>query len=134
MSVLDERLPAVVGGTTAKRLAADFGMRTVGDLLRHYPRRYGHRGELPDLASVRDTLGDVADTVPGETRDRYKLCGLREALIGIHRPADSAEAARARKRLKWDEAFLLQVALAQRRMAADALPAAPRRGRAGGLL
>ena len=65
---------------------------------------------------------------------RYGLCGLREAFIAIHRPADYAEAARARKRLKWDEAFLLQVALAQRRIAAEALPAAPRRGRDGGLL
>ena len=83
---------------------------------------------------VLDTLGNVDDPLPSEVRTRYGLCGLREAFTAIHRPADHAEAARARKRLTWDEAFLLQVALAQRRIAAEALPAAPRRGRDGGLL
>ncbi len=83
---------------------------------------------------VLDTLGRVDDPLPAGIRTRYGLCGLREALARIHRPVDYADAARARKRLKWDEAFLLQIALAQRRLAAEALPAAPRRGRAGGLL
>jgi ATP-dependent DNA helicase RecG len=45
-----------------------------------------------------------------------------------------AEATRARNRLKWDEALALQAALAQRRTAASALPAAPRPRRPGGLL
>jgi ATP-dependent DNA helicase RecG len=253
-TVLDEALPAVVGGTTAKKLAAGLQLHTVGDLLGHYPRRYAQRGELTDLASLRegedvtvlarvatvtsrrltgrrgrltevtvtdgrgrliltffnrntywesqlkpgtyglfagkvsafkgkrqlahpdfepveardstkaeqfatelipvypstkelpswkiagavrivlDTLGSVDDPLPPEVRGRYRLCGLREAFTGIHRPTTHAEAARARKRLKWDEAFLLQVALAQRRIAAEAIPAAPRRGRDGGLL
>lgn len=254
MTVLKERLSAVVGGTTAKKLAANFGMHTVGDLLGHYPRRYARRGEVTDLASLRDgedvtvlarvakvmtrklatrrgkvtevtvtdghgrltltffhkntywesvlipgtyglfagkvstfkgkrqlahpdfrrvdvpdpgkaeeyaselipvypaaaavktwqienavrvvldTLGDLADPLPPAVRLRYGLCGLRDALMAIHRPADFADVRRARNRLKWDEAFLLQVALAQRRLAAGALPAVPRCGCAGGLL
>ena len=43
----------VVGGKTAKAL--DDGARTcstVGDLLRHYPRRYAERGELTDLRDL----------------------------------------------------------------------------------
>ena len=40
----------------------------------------------------------------------------------------------ARLRLKWDEAFVLQAVLAQRRRAEDALPATPRIPRRGGLL
>ena len=36
----------MVGDKAAKRLDAVFGLRTVGDLLRHYPRRYDTRGEL----------------------------------------------------------------------------------------
>jgi ATP-dependent DNA helicase RecG len=44
------------------------------------------------------------------------------------------EVQRARKRLKWDEAFVVQVALAQRRRAAAALPARPRPQTTGGLL
>ena len=44
----------VVGAKAAKRLAAALGVATVGELLRHYPRRYENRGELTDLASLRD--------------------------------------------------------------------------------
>src|SRR5690606_24641345 len=50
------------------------------------------------------------------------------------RPADFGEVERARKRLKFDEAFQLQAVLAQRRMAASALPAKPRPRRDDGLL
>lgn len=45
-------LRTVVGDRTAKALAAAFGMKTVDDLLRHYPRRYIHIGELSDLSGL----------------------------------------------------------------------------------
>jgi ATP-dependent DNA helicase RecG len=48
------------------------------------------------------------------------------AIRAIHRPQDRSDLQRARKRLKWDEAFVMQAALAQRRMAAAAMPAMPR--------
>src|SRR6266480_7027054 len=253
MAGLEESLRATLGGKAAAKLDTAFGLTTTGDLLRHYPRRYARRGELTDLAALRDgdhvtvfaqvekahvrrmrarrgqllevtvtdgrarlaltffnkvqywerqlppgrhamfagrvstfkgrrqlahpefkllgaddaakaaeyatelipvypatkdlstwdiekcvrivldTLGDVEDPLPGPLRERHGLIGLTDALRGIHRPADEAEKRRAEKRLKWDEAFVLQSVLAQRRRAADALPAAPRRGRAGGL-
>jgi ATP-dependent DNA helicase RecG len=47
---------SVVGPKTAAALEKAFGMSTVADLLRHYPRRYAERGELTDIASL----------VPGE--------------------------------------------------------------------
>jgi len=50
---LDSRLPAVVGGPTAKKLESALGLRTVDDLLRHYPRRYARRGDLTDLGRLR---------------------------------------------------------------------------------
>src|SRR6516165_3181095 len=253
MAGLDESLRDVLGGKAATRLDEAFGLRTTGDLLRHYPRRYAQRGELTDLAALRDgehvtvfaqvarvslrrmrqrrgqllevtvtdgnarlaltffnkvqmferqltpgrhgmfagrvstfkgqrqlahpefkllgaddaalaaeyatelipvypaskdvstwdiekcvrivldTLGDVDDPLPAPLRKRHELIGLAEALRGIHRPADDAERDRARKRLKWDEAFVLQAVLAQRRQAAAALPASPRPPRGGGL-
>jgi ATP-dependent DNA helicase RecG len=83
---------------------------------------------------VLDTLGDLDDPLPEEVRGRHGLAGLREAFRMIHRPADWGEIQRAEKRLKWDEAFVLQAALAQRRRAADALPAAPRPHTGTGLL
>jgi ATP-dependent DNA helicase RecG len=253
MASLDEPLRVPLG-KTAKGLEAALGLRTTGDLLRYYPRRYAQRGELTDLASLRegehvtvfarvekvtsrpmrqrrgkllevtvtdgtarlsltffnktqfwehqlspgthgmfagrvssfrgkrqlahpeckllaaddaakaaeyaeelipvypatkdvstwtvekcvrvvlDTLGEVDDPLPGPVRESRGLIGLADALRGIHRPAGLAEAGRARHRLKWDEAFVLQTALAQRRRAAAALPATARPGQAGGLL
>src|SRR5512140_389201 len=254
MASLEEPLRGVIGGKAATRAEKAFGLRTTGDLLRHYPRRYVRRGDLTDLASLRDgedvtvfaqvanvtsrrmrnrrgrllevtvtdgsarlaltffnkveywerqlspgrhgmfagrvstfagkrqlahpefkllgaddadkaaeyaaelipvypatrdlsswdiekcvrvvldTLGEVDDPLPEAVRERHGLDGLATALLGIHRPADLAEADRARTRLKWDEALMLQAVLAQRRRAAAALPATARPARAGGLL
>jgi ATP-dependent DNA helicase RecG len=49
---LDSRLDGAVGGKTASALERAFGMRTVGDLLTHYPRRYARRGELTPISSL----------------------------------------------------------------------------------
>src|SRR5260370_35585538 len=79
-------------------------------------------------ASVRIALDvlDVQDPMPPAIRDRYGLCGLADALRGIHRPIDWADVRRSTERLKWDEAFLLQTALAQRRLPAPPDSPAPR--------
>ncbi|HYU04207.1 MAG TPA: ATP-dependent DNA helicase RecG [Jatrophihabitantaceae bacterium] len=53
MARLDTPLVDVLGGRTAKALDAGLELRTVGDLLGHYPRRLAERGELTDLASLR---------------------------------------------------------------------------------
>ena len=250
VTTLSESLIRVLGPKTGKPLEAIFGLRTVGDLLRHYPRRYYTRGELTDLSSLRegnhvtvlarvvtvaeiplpslpgkgrrsrlevvvtddrakliltffsgwagtagcsgpdvvgmfagtvssfrgrrqlvhpecemlpgappnadltpelaaefaaemipvypasakfsswaiaksvktvlDTLDAGEDPLPAELRERYGLDGRAEAIRAIHRPLDQADLSRARERLKWDEAFMLQAALAQRRLAAAA--------------
>jgi ATP-dependent DNA helicase RecG len=256
MAILEDPLRLVVGDKVAKPLESALDLKTVGDLLRHYPRRYETRGELTDLASLRDgehvtvqaevakvstrpmrgrrgsifeatvtdghgllvltffgrtnqhwrekeltpgvhglftgqvstyrgkrqlahpgyeLLGtgddttraaeyaaeiipvypsakeisswqiakavqvaldvlDVVDPIPRAIRDRHKLRGLADALRGIHRPIDMADMQRSRYRLKWDEAFLLQTVLAQRRLAATAFSATPRPRVPDGLL
>ena len=257
VTTLREPLTRALGPRTAKLLENAFGMATVGDLLRHYPRRYYSRGELTDLSSLRegdhvtvlarvahvsvhpmpnrnfrargeviitddraklmltfffrttraeygfsknlvtgmvgmfagtvssfrgrlqlvhpeyellpgappnadltpelaaefaaelipvypasakasswliarsvktvlDPLDAGEDPLPADLRERYGLYGRAEAIRAIHRPLDWADRKRAVERLKWDEAFMLQAALAQRRMAAAALPAMPR--------
>jgi ATP-dependent DNA helicase RecG len=75
-----------------------------------------------------------ADPLPAEIAGRYRLCGHAQALRGIHRPADEAEKNRSIRRLKWDEAFMLQVVLAQRRRVATEYSAQPRPVRGDGLL
>jgi ATP-dependent DNA helicase RecG len=257
MAILEDPLRLVIGDKAAKPLDRALGLRTVGDLLRHYPRRYETRGDLTDLASLRDgeyvtvqaviakvtsrpmrnrrgsifeatvtdgrgqlaltffsrgrqdwrerqlapglhglfsgqvstfrgkrqlahpdyeLLGegedadraaadyaaemipvypaakeitswtiarsvrvaldvlDIQDPMPRAIRKRHGLCGLADALRGIHRPIDWADVRRSRDRLKWDEAFLLQTVLAQRRLAATAYLATPRPRMPGGLL
>ena len=54
VTTLSESLIRVLGPRTGKPLESIFGLRTVGDLLRHYPRRYYTRGELTDLSSLRE--------------------------------------------------------------------------------
>ncbi|WP_029144386.1 ATP-dependent DNA helicase RecG [Microbacterium luticocti] len=53
---LETRLDGALGGKTANALNRAFGMRTVADLLGHYPRRYARHGELTPIDSL----------VPGE--------------------------------------------------------------------
>jgi ATP-dependent DNA helicase RecG len=259
VTTLQDPLSRVLGAKTAKVLSDVLGLRTAGDLLRHYPRRYHRRGELTELSSLRegehvtvlakvaharrlpmanrrgdrlevvvtdgtarlvltffnrvgywqarlrpeaqglfagevssfrgrrqlvhpdcellpseaagpgvsaefaagyatelipvypasakitswqiaravrtvlDTLDAGEDPLPAELRERHGLCGFAEAIRAIHRPLDLADAHRARRRLKWDEAFLLQAALAQRKHAAAAMPATPRPPVPGGI-
>ncbi len=255
MARLDDRLDREFDPRTAKALGRALDVHTVGELLRHYPRRYEQRGELTDLASLRDgehvtvlarisavttrmmknrrgkltevtvtdghgtltlaffrqpwrekemkpglhglfagqvssygrkrqlihpdcellgtadpgtemaaehaaeiipvypatremaswkiakairtvldTLDIDDDPLPAGVRARYGLQSQLAAWHGIHRPVEFAEVEQARLRLKWDEAFVLQAVLAQRRRAEDALPATPRIPRRGGLL
>ena len=264
MTDLDEPLRRVLGDKTAKVLDAKLALTTVGDLLRHYPRRYATRGDLTDLAALRegehvtvvaevldrqqrtmrnrpgaivdvtvsdghgrlglvfffksphrmprqiaalrkgrrglfsgkvseyqgrrqlahpefelfpdseelgeDALAQAAefaaelipvypaadglpswkiasavrmvldplvieqDPVPASVREKHGLLGQAEAIELIHRPREWPDVGRAKKRLKWDEALLVQVALAQRRRAATSLPARPRPAREDGLL
>ncbi|MEU6711813.1 ATP-dependent DNA helicase RecG [Nonomuraea sp. NPDC046802] len=83
---------------------------------------------------VLDTLGPLDDPLPADLRARHGLQPLGEALVAIHRPKDFAEVGRARKRLKFDEAFVLQAVLLQRRQAATAWPAKARPPRSDGML
>jgi ATP-dependent DNA helicase RecG len=78
------------------------------------------------VQTILATLDAGPDPLPGGLIERYGLYGRAEAIRAIHRPLDWADQKRAVLRLKWDEAFMLQAALAQRRMAAAALPAMPR--------
>lgn len=86
------------------------------------------------VRTVLDVLDPPADPLPGEVRARHGLPGLDEALRQIHRPTSLPALRRARERLKWDEAIVLQAALARRRVAATTSPARPRRQVPDGLL
>ncbi|WP_066040619.1 ATP-dependent DNA helicase RecG [Herbiconiux solani] len=60
---LDAKLDGILGGRTAGAFQKAFGIRTVADLLSHYPRRYARRGELTaiDMLPLNETVTIVAE-------------------------------------------------------------------------
>ncbi|MDP2892511.1 MAG: ATP-dependent DNA helicase RecG [Bacillota bacterium] len=63
-------------------------------------------------ACLHDMPKDIFDTLPEEIRQENGLCGLYEALWGIHFPKNAEELAQARKRLVFEELLLFQAAMA----------------------
>jgi ATP-dependent DNA helicase RecG len=86
------------------------------------------------VQTVLPSAQEAVDPLPDSLRDGRSLVSLPEALLKIHRPHTKADIADARSRLKWDEAFVLQVALARRRHADAQLPAVARVPAPDGLL
>jgi ATP-dependent DNA helicase RecG len=86
------------------------------------------------IGTVLDVLGEVPDPIPPDIRARHGLICLTEAFHQVHRPVGDRDWRRAQHRLKFEEAFILQIALARRRTADRAGTALPRRPRPGGLL
>jgi ATP-dependent DNA helicase RecG len=86
------------------------------------------------VRTVLDILPPTPDPVPATTRAGRRLTSLDKALRDIHRPESQQSLAIARRRLKWDEAFALQLTLVQRKRRAQDWPAVPRPRRDDGLL
>ncbi|MFE9451150.1 ATP-dependent DNA helicase RecG [Streptomyces sp. NPDC006739] len=86
------------------------------------------------VQTVLPSAQEALDPLPDSLREGRGLVPLPEALLKIHRPQTKADVAGARDRLKWDEAFVLQVALARRRHTDAQLPAVARRPKPDGLL
>lgn len=89
------------------------------------------------IASVMDlalhALTEAPDPIPEQVRAEHKLPDLLETYRLIHQPRTERDHHRGRWRMKWQEAFVIQAALAQRRRSARAIPATPRPGLTGGL-
>ncbi|MEV6240972.1 ATP-dependent DNA helicase RecG [Lentzea sp. NPDC051838] len=65
MISFDDKLQPLLGKKSADALETGLGLTTVGDLLRHYPRRYDERGKLTDIRSLEI---DEHVTVQAEVR------------------------------------------------------------------
>ena len=85
MLVADERpLSSILGEGTAKTLGRQLAVKTVGELLEHFPRRYGHRGELTKIANLPigelvTVLGEV--TRCSERRAKGRSGSILEAVV-----------------------------------------------------
>ncbi len=119
-----ELLPAAAAESLTSEIAEEFAT----ELIPVYPAsaKLTSWTISKHVSAVLDSLGPTKDTLPDEMRQRYHLWPRELAIRAIHRPQDREDLRHARKRLKWDEAFTMQVALAQRRHAAAAMPAVPR--------
>lgn len=55
--------------------------------------------------------GDIEDPIPENIRSAYCLMGLRDALENIHAPQSADMLSEARRRLIFEELFLLELGL-----------------------
>ncbi len=75
MAALIDPLTGVLGAEAAGKLAGALGLHTVGDLLRHYPRRYVERGTMTSLRGLEvgehvTVLARVASITSRPMRER----------------------------------------------------------------
>ncbi|TDD83100.1 ATP-dependent DNA helicase RecG [Saccharopolyspora karakumensis] len=79
MTTLDAKLDRLLGAKTGKALESALGLVTVGDLLRHYPRRYAERGELTAIAGLE--LGEHATVLAKVERVTKRTMKSRRGTI-----------------------------------------------------
>ena len=79
MAVLTDSLAGVLGAKTSDALASSLDLHTVGDLLRHYPRRYAERGELTNVAGLE--IGEHATVMAQVERVAKRTMKSRRGTI-----------------------------------------------------
>ena len=85
-------------------------------------------------ALALDTLTGLEDPLPAWLRDAAGVVDQETAFRFVHQPQDFEQVERGRERLRFDEAFGLQLTMAYRRADAASHRAEPRPRRTGGLL
>ncbi len=80
------------------------------------------------------SIDEIVDPIPQEVLKQFNYPTLSEAFHSIHQPITRDEADRARTRLTFDEALLLQLLLAQRKSQMRSLPATARPIKSDGLV
>jgi ATP-dependent DNA helicase RecG len=81
-----------------------------------------------------DSIGEIPEPIPREILERLKLPNLSQALRDLHNPSDLEVAERARARLTFDEALLMQLFLVQRKQEIRSQSTKIRAPRGDGLL
>ena len=79
-------------------------------------------------------LDEVDDSIPEQILEKYRYPAMKEALVHIHHPVDLALTEKARERLTYDEALLLQLLLLKRKESLRNIDAIARPPRSGGIL
>ncbi|HEX5407356.1 MAG TPA: ATP-dependent DNA helicase RecG [Pseudonocardiaceae bacterium] len=79
MAALTDSLAGLLGKKTSDALASALDLHTVGDLLRHYPRRYAERGELTNVAGLE--IGEHATVLAKVERVAKRTMRSRRGTI-----------------------------------------------------
>lgn len=82
---LDSSLEEALGAASAKTLGRAFAMKSVGDLLAHYPRRYADPGELTPIRDlpIGETVTIVAEVLSSSFRRmRNRPGAMVDVVIG----------------------------------------------------
>lgn len=119
--------------------------RGADDLIEEFAGRlipiYPATAKLPSwkieqsIEILLDQITELSDAIPQSIRDREALMPLTMALKQVHRPDEIESAVAAKRRLAFDEAFILQLILVKRRNAVRLLRSRPILGAASrGLL
>ena len=83
---------------------------------------------------VLDSVENIPDPLPSEITSKYHYPTLQEALFTLHRPDSLERAEKAKERLIYDEALLLQLTLVEKRREREAEQTTARIGKEGGVL
>jgi ATP-dependent DNA helicase RecG len=90
---------------------------------------------IADCAALAlDSISGIQDPLPQRLREAAEVVDLETAFRAVHQPSDTSVIAEGRQRLRFDEAFALQLTMAYRRADAASHRALPRSRRSGGLL
>ncbi|WP_207428456.1 ATP-dependent DNA helicase RecG [Pedobacter sp. SYSU D00535] len=67
-------------------------------------------------AALEQILKDIDETIPAYILDKYKLMGKQEAFLKVHFPPDTSSLEAARRRLKFEELFFIQLKLLKNKL------------------
>jgi ATP-dependent DNA helicase RecG len=126
LSIRGERRPTIDAEIVAKsyeRADDDSGGLHTAGLVPVYPA--SERVSSRQLRALADEVlghaGDQVDPLPDRTKQRRALPLRRDAVTAAHRPDTQEEAWTGRSRLAYDELFLLQLGMLERRARFDAV-------------
>lgn len=88
-----------------------------GRMMPVYPQTAGLTSRVIEtvVANALTVYSPDYDVIPESVREKYKLCSLGYAMHNIHFPQSRADAAMAKRRLMFEELFVLQLGLAKLR-------------------
>jgi ATP-dependent DNA helicase RecG len=90
---------------------------------------------IADCAALAlESIAGIEDPLPQWVREAAGVINLETAFRAVHQPTDKSVIDQGRHRMRFDEAFALQLTMAYRRADAASHRAVPRQPRSGGLL